>query len=208
MIGDLADSIRMMIYRRILALRVAMPGTVTSYDRVTQRAKVKPGFKLLQSLPSELRLLIEPPELPSVPVCQPKGYHANLQPGDHVLLVFCDHDLGAWRGASNPTVDPGDDRMHSIAGAVAVPLITRDSSSLSTLAGTNAVSMGSESGTPQFVALENKVMAELNAIRSYVNAHIHVTSATVGIGPVGTILPPKPAMPPIQPVAASDVKAT
>lgn len=201
MIGDLADSIRMMIYRRLLALRVAMPGTVTSYDRATQRAKVKPGFKLLQSLPSELRLLVEPPELPSVPVCQPKGYHANLQAGDHVLLIFCDHDLGAWRGASNPTVDPGDDRMHGIAGAVAVPLITRDSSSLSTLADTNAVSLGSESGNPDFVALAQKVDDAIAAIRESMNTHIHPAPT----GPTSLTSTP---LGPIASVKASDVKAT
>lgn len=202
MIGNLADSIRMMVYRRILALRVSMPGTVTSYDRATQRAKVKPGFRLLQSLPSELRLLVEPPELPSVPVCQPKGYHANLEAGDHVLLVFCDHDLGAWRGASTNTVDPGDDRMHGISGAVAIPLITRDSSSLSTLADTNAVSLGSESGSPDFVALAQKVDDAIEELTRVINEHIHPAPT----GPTGTLM--VPLAPPIPSVKASDVKAT
>lgn len=64
------------------------------------------------------------PVIPAVPVVWPcaGGYRmrAPLAKGDTVLLVFCDRDPAAWR-ALDTVADPGDEGLHGLSGAVAIP---------------------------------------------------------------------------------------
>ncbi len=59
----------------------------------------------------------------------------------------------------------------------------------------------------EFVALANLVKAELDAMASTFDAHIHITTATVGTGPPGVISPTTTPQSPIGDVAATKVKA-
>lgn len=204
------DIIKAQLARAILNLHTSMPGRVVGYNRAKQTADVQPSIRVLASLPGKLKNLVQLPELRGIPVAQPKGYHANLEAGDHVLLIFCERSLDTWRSSSGTApVDPGDHRAHSITGAVALPLIARNGEALTSLAGTNAVTLGRNSGSPEFVALANLVTAELNKIRTAHDSHIHATTALVGTGgAVGVIGPASALIGSISSVAASDVKAT
>jgi len=64
-----------------------------------------------------------------------------------------------------------------------------------------------QGGVTDFVALAAKVLTELNDIRTKFDAHIHTTTATVGVGPVGVIAPPTVSMGAASSVAADKVKA-
>lgn len=204
---SVTDVIKDQLARALINLHTSMPGRVESYDRASQTATVQPSLRILASLPGRLKELVQLPRLRDIPVCQPKGYHANLEAGDHVLLIFCERSIDKWRSSrGSQPVDPGDHRAHSVTGAIALPLITRNSESLSALAGSNAVTIGSDGGSPEFVALANLVKTELDAIKTYVDAHTHNAPQA----PAGTL----PTTPPLSPMptpgtpAASDVKAT
>lgn len=71
------------------------------------------------------------------------------------------------------------------------------------------VHLGADSGA-EFVALAQKVLNELNAIRTKFDAHIHTTTATIGLGPtLGVIAVPTSTFGgPAGSVAATKVKAT
>lgn len=70
------------------------------------------------------------------------------------------------------------------------------------------VHLGDKAGA-EFVALADKVLTELNSIKSAFDSHIHITTATVGASAtVGVIQPPAPGMPSPSSVAATKVKAT
>ena len=59
-----------------------------------------------------------------------------------------------------------------------------------------------------FVALAALVKTELDAIRTFINAHTHITTATISSGPPGVLAAPTPPLGVIGSVAASDVEAT
>ena len=75
------------------------------------------------------------------------------------------------------------------------------------LASDGTVHLGEQEAS-DFVALAQKVLDELNAVKSAFDGHIHTTTATVGTGPVGVISPPTSSMPSPSSVAATKVKAT
>ncbi len=62
-------------------------------------------------------------------------------------------------------------------------------------------------GAVDFVALAAKVKSEMDTFRALYDAHIHVTTATVGVGPVGVIAPTVSTAGPSTTTAADKVKA-
>jgi phage baseplate assembly protein V len=69
------------------------------------------------------------------------------------------------------------------------------------------VHLGAETGA-EFVALAQLVRTQLDDIRAKFDAHIHTTTATLGLAGVAVVAPPTALMGPAQSVAASKVKAT
>lgn len=105
-------------------IHTSMPGRVESYDAATQTCEVLPQLKR-QTPDGEGGYTTEDlPVLPHVPVCFPRGggffMSFPLQRGDFVLLVFSERAIGNWRQKGEASA-PGDLRMHSLAGAVAIP---------------------------------------------------------------------------------------
>jgi hypothetical protein len=108
---------------RLADVHVSMPGRVETYDAATQTADVQPLLK--RALRDEDGEIVETlPLCPGVPVLFPRAgdwfVSLPLSKGDTVLLVFAERSLDQWleRGGE---VDPGDLRMHSLDGAVAIP---------------------------------------------------------------------------------------
>lgn len=67
---------------------------------------------------------------------------------------------------------------------------------------------GSSGTADDFVAMAGKVLSRLEALETAHNSHIHITTATIGLSPVGVIAPPVIIVsPPITAVASSNLKA-
>lgn len=62
------------------------------------------------------------------------------------------------------------------------------------VSGTNVI-IGNPNGTLEPIGLGDAITNHFNALKSWVDAHIHTTTATVGTGPVGAISPPTPSSP-------------
>jgi phage gp45-like len=102
-----------------LALRVAMPASVESYDFKTQKADVKIEMQELYRNDTS----IEYPILSGVPVIFPRCGGASItmpiKRGDTCLIVFLDRDSTSWLlGGKN--LKPKSMRNHHLSDAVAI----------------------------------------------------------------------------------------
>lgn len=108
---------------------------------------------------------------------------------DHVVIIACEE-----RSARPTDLADGEVTLYARFGQM-VHLKTD---------GTIEIHKG---GTVDFVALAQKVLDELNDIRTKFDSHTHTTTATVDAGPVGAVAPPSTPMGAASSVAASKVKA-
>lgn len=216
-----ADVIQFLLDDDRAHLFVALPATVESYDAAGQTVNCKPMTKRVARNADDDRLVDELPVLPAVPVVwlRAGGYFMTmpLAAGDGGLVVCCDSDLGAWRDSGRVS-DPGDERRHSLTGAVFIPGLETVARAL-TEAATGHMVLGQQGGPSihidgssvqlgdaggQFVALANLVTANFNAL----------LAAVAGVTPSGTetgltALKLALAAPGFfQPVAATLTKAT
>lgn len=125
--------------------RTATPGIVVAYDPVRNVAQIQPaigGTDVGSGLPITL------PILPDVPVMWPRGagvtIRGELLPGDSVLLLVSDRAIDDWI-ALGGTVPGRAARMHSLADAVALPMLSPSTSPLPASAG--RLYIGRDDGT-------------------------------------------------------------
>jgi hypothetical protein len=120
----LADVLREVFESALSDLHTACPGKVIAYDAATQTATVEPQIKKALPLRAGGTVLETLPRIQSVPVLHFRSgtayVHIPIAAGDFVLLVFCERDINEWRRLGT-VVDPGDQRMHGLSGAVAIP---------------------------------------------------------------------------------------
>lgn len=204
----------------LLDLHTALPGVVKSYDATKQVADIQPTIKRIDRDENGTKVVLDPPVISSVPILWPRagGYFVTfpLAPGDSVLLVFCESELGAWLD-SGQVAHPGDEGRHTLSGAVAIPGLFPVAGALGAGdAGTGHMVLGKVGG-PQihidaatvqlggpggsFVALADLVLSRLNTIQATFDAHIHPTPGGPS-SPTGTLIGPLAA------VAATKAKAT
>lgn len=195
-----AQVISMAIDRKLRAVGKALPGTVVSYDAVTETCVVRPGVNRLvpsvqDDVPDDFEEL---PALQDVPVMWPRarGFSlvGSLGSGDTVFLVCCDRDISGWRATGQPS-DPEDVRQHSWGSVVAIPGLVPDTNPFTT--------------PGDAAALASRVEAELNSLRSAIETlrlayttHTHTdpvsgstgvpsapdTTSTPAVGSVGSAL--------------------
>lgn len=174
-----AEVINRGLDRRLLSLRTSFPGIVLKYDAATQLADIQPCP--IDRIENEdgTESAFRPPVIPNVPVSHPYGggmfVHVPLAVGDEVWIVCTDRALDTWldRGGE---YTPEDMRSHSLKDAWAYP----GAHSLKTpLQGVdaNVITIGSNAGTSQFVALANKVQAALEVIKTAANSNPAIYSA-------------------------------
>lgn len=113
----LESALGMVLDQRFSDVHTALPGRVEKYYPEDQTADVKPQvFSHGDPLPV----------LPRVPVAFARGGAGFLSfplvPGDFVFLVFCETSIDQWR-AKGADGNPGDERRHSLTGAVALPCL-------------------------------------------------------------------------------------
>lgn len=164
-------------------LHVAIPARVESYDGAKQTAVVKPMVRRVMRTADEERLVDSLPPVHAL-VQWPRGGHYFLQlpiaPGDSGLLVFCEADIGGWYQTAQD-VDPGDERRHSLAGAVFFPGLETVARALAAVdhlvlgheggpgvhVKASTVELGAEGGN--FVALANLVGQQLADLKSAIS---------------------------------------
>jgi hypothetical protein len=158
---------------RLMAnLRCALPAAVDKYDSDKQLADVKPlirdAFEDEDGAISNESL----PVIPHVPVMFPGGAGLRLtfplNPGDTGLLVFSDRSLDTWQDQGGE-VSPTDLRRHHLSDAVFFPGLHPNNKPWSG-AEAGVVTLGSDTGAADFVALAAKVTAQLNALKSAIAA--------------------------------------
>lgn len=225
------ELLELVLDHRLRGLHTSMPGEVQSYDASTQTADILPQLKR-QTPDGEGGFTAEDlPVLPGVPVCFPRGggcfMSFPLQKGDFVLVVFAERAIGNWRQKGEAS-NPGDLRMHTLAGAQAIPCNLYPSSQALQSADANNMVLGRDAapaaqiaftselvklgGGDQFVALANLVKQRLDDIQDKFDNHTHTTAlgACTAGGATGAVASatPNATIGALADVAAQNVKAT
>lgn len=191
MSGSWQELIAAMIETRLVEVHTSMPGRVVSYNAARETVDVRPQFReVIQGDDTEEENDL--PVIPDVPVAWPSGGDCYvtfpLSPGDPVALVFMERDPGAWR-TNGDVVNPGDQRMHHLSAAWAIPGGVRAEKDLlgSTKRHSSKVVIGAEVllGTSS----SSEAMIKGNAFKTVYDAHVHPTP----FGPSG---PPTVPIPP------------
>ncbi len=122
----LADVISAAIDSRLENVYTARPGSVVSFDASTCTAVVQPSVKRRYISETGTHIIAVQPPLPGIPVMflgagiQYAVTHP-LEKGDTGLLITCECSLEKFKSSSGGTVDPKDDRRHSLADSVFIP---------------------------------------------------------------------------------------
>lgn len=111
---------------RLRGLHVATPARVERVDRDVQTVDVTPVFATVIPRGEDEDPLVENlPIIQAVPLVFARGGGSFItlpvRKGDFVLLVFSERALGAWRANGGTGVNPGDQRLHPLDGAMAIP---------------------------------------------------------------------------------------
>ncbi len=186
-----AEVLRKVLASDRLDLHTAIPGKVVSYDSATQTADVQPVAKTTVPTGEGAVEFEEPPIIPNVPVGWIRGGGASLQlalaPGDHVLLVFSEADIGTWRSSGQVPSQPADLARHDWSYPYALPCAAPSANTLRDVSGPHmevpsgqVMTVGGDPSGQNFVALANLVTTELNRIKTDLTTLKAATS--VGIG--------------------------
>lgn len=236
---DLAELLRLAMRQAQAELHVSFPGRVESYDASEQKADIQPLLQrvIVDADGNEL----DPETLPilhDVPVAFPRGggffLSWPLAAGDLVHVLIVERSIDQFLGGDGEITRPLDFRMHNLSDAVAYPGLYPRSLALEDAHPENSVwgkdggshihikpggeiHLGSEDAA-EFVALAQKTLDEISAVRDALNdhitnynTHIHNTTATVGPTAVPGVISPTTSTStppsPVGSVAADKVKA-
>jgi hypothetical protein len=224
------ELLRLAIEYHTRDLWTAMPGKVTKYDPVLQKADVKP---LVQDLiaTEDGEEIVEPlPIVTDVPIMFPRagGFFMTMpvRVGDFCTLVFCSRSIDKYLEGSGGDVNPADFRTHDLSDAVAFLGMAPFTKAIKADGVDEHMVLGKEGGVQanfkettinlgsqnpaDAVGLASLVKAEIVALRTSVknmvavfDAHTHVTTATVSTGSPGVLA--KPATGQVSPPVVGDV---
>lgn len=120
----LATVITDAIEARLQEVNTAVPAEVLAYNLALQQVDVRPLVKRAWVDAEGNEVSEALPDVYAVPVAFPRAGAAfvslPIQKGDLVLLVVCQRSLDTWKSLGGQQ-DPGDLRLHNLAGAVAIP---------------------------------------------------------------------------------------
>lgn len=156
-------------------METAFPAKVVSFDSAEQSVDVEPAFTQVFR-ENENRKSVPYPTLMGVPVIYQRAggfsLYMPVEKGDWVLVVCCKYSLDKWWQSKEANQDPGDMGRFSLNGAVAIPGLFPDtpapngpgnnSTAVLEVPGGKELWLGN--GASSFIALANKVNAELSAI--------------------------------------------
>jgi hypothetical protein len=205
--SSFAEALDVILARRLAEVHTAIPARVESYDASTQTCDCTPLVRSMRE-DEEGELVDEPlPVLPHVPVVWPGGGGFRmtfpLKKGDSVLVVFSESAIGTWQKTGNQ--QPADARRHHLADGIAIPGLHADPKAWKG-AEDDVVTIGSDGGAAEFVAIAKKTKEALDAIVSGFNGHTHtVETAGTAAKQSGTTATPK-GISPNTDVASATVK--
>lgn len=133
-------------------IRVAIPGTVVSFDENAVTATVQPAIKGYETDSTGAKISISMPQLVDVPVSFPRGGGCTLtfpvQAGDECELIFNDRCIDFWwqNGGEQEPVHP---RQHHIGDAIAFLGPMSQAKKISGIS-TSATQLRSDDGTTFF----------------------------------------------------------
>lgn len=199
-----ADIILEAIENRLLDLHTSFPGTVLRYDRQKQTADIALSYKRALLDERGDKVTEDFPTLPNVPVVfpvmGPVSVHADLIPGNRVMVNFAERNLSQWQ-ETGETGDPGDLRMHGLSGAWAVPGGLPGTEPLTEVAQDGGLVLaaptsylGAATATHPH-ALGDILKTHLEAVKTYLDSHTHPHA----LGP-GTTSPPAAPSPVVAPI--------
>jgi hypothetical protein len=172
-------------------LHTAMPGEIISYNRQTQKVKVKPLLKRLL-LDQDGGEIVEPlPVINDVPLAVLRGggffITFPVKPGDKCTLLFSERSLDFYMEGDGSDTNPVDFRSHHLADAVCLPCSLYPTSLALAVADSDGddLVLGNEGGVKLHIksdgtmhlgskqaadalALASKVEAELNTVKSVI----------------------------------------
>lgn len=212
---ELPELIRRALDSRLRGVNVACPGIVQDYNSTKKTATVIPAVR--STVPDDDGIF-QPEDLPPIqnvkviwPKCGKISITGTLQPGDEVELVFNTRANTEWRRTGKVST-PIDERYHGLGYPVAYPCDTSDvedapdtDESIGRPGGLRLHFKDStiEAGNgSNFTALANKVLTELNNIKSAFDSHVHTSG-----GSGSPTSPPASPMPAPDSVASSNLKA-
>lgn len=213
---------------RLSDVHTALPGRVERYDATKQVADVRPMVRAAAEAPDGSVVTRSFPVLVSVPVAFLSGggffLSLPLAVGDTGLLIFSELPFDRWR-ATGQESHPADVRRHHVTSAIFMPCVRPAAAALTEpniatdavfgktgsavihLKPSGEVHLGAATAS-DFVALAALVKARLDAIQTKFDAHIHTTTATVGLAGPAVVSPPTSPIGALAAVAAAKVKAT
>lgn len=186
----LSDLYRVWARKVGLAIRTAVPGTVTAYNPTTQEASVTVDYLQVQRVNQQVAGAPDPSEtneerasapllLPNVPVCWDGAGDGlayltfPLVPGCTGVLVVLDRSRDTWvnRTAAIP-VDPVKSAIHSLADCVFFPGLTDRAHRITPSSGTSIaavlessqVYLGKEATPTSSVAIAERVEDGVTAV--------------------------------------------
>lgn len=201
-------------------VHVSMPGLIVSYDAASQTATVRPALRRVVADENGDLVAEELPPIPNVPVCWPGGsgltVHGTLAAGDTGDLIFSSWSHSEWQ-ASGRVSTPGDLRANSLGHAKLYPgLRSRANAAPDTdnsigIPGglrahfaAGAVSIGNGG---DFVALAQKVLAELTALKGFIASAAATETGASGLGGMASLSGLLGSWPSASGVGASNLKA-
>jgi hypothetical protein len=186
--APLAEVLQEALDARAAEIRTALPAVVVSYDRVVQRANVRPAVWPQGE---------EQPILENVRCVFPRGgggyLHFQVAAGEAGILIACEADIQAWlrTGEVGPAPDVA---RHHLQNAIFLPGIAVDGSELSpappvsgvVLEGAGDLRLGTGAATEPPLGGNLMVTAVTNlaqAVNVWSLAHAVWTAAIVGFIP-------------------------
>lgn len=202
---SLAEIFREALRGNRLSLHTAMPGQVETVHPAAadggQFVDVRLGLKRALRDANGGLVEHEAPVLPYVPVGFPQGggffMSLPLKVGDPVTVVFAERSIDQWielaTKAAPQAISPGDEGMHTLDGAIAIPCgpaprreLLKSVHDTNLVIGVDSangegqihirpdgtIHLGKD-GAADFVALAALVLSELNDIRTKFDTHTH-----------------------------------
>jgi hypothetical protein len=164
------------------SLATALPGRVALWDPLTGTATIEAGLRRPVRRLNGGVSYEDLPLLPGVPLLFPGAPGQGISwlplPGDPVLLVCCQWDPSGWSGGS-PS-DPQDLRTHHLGHAFAIPVALGATTTPATLTLDASATIQLGAAAVQPVALAPLVLAELAAIKTVFDIHVHTGVLTGG----------------------------
>ncbi len=191
-----AEMLDEILTSRLIDVHTALPGTVTLFNILLQTVNVELGVRRILQTEAGGQVSEDLPILQNVPVGQPRNndFYISfpIKSGDTGMVFFTEASMDQWRSKGGVT-SPGDDRRHSLTGAIFMPCLVPTLKALTPVADVDASALvvGTTSGGE--IKLGGGLAAEPMVLGTAFGleyaAHVHASP----FGPTGITAPLTPA---------------